>query len=147
MGWRYTAVLIALGLAACSDYPRDCDGTLDGVRTSRTIRLGLAPTAAIDRPMLARLTARLGEETDARMRVIAGPQEELLARLELGDLDLVVGSFVEDSPWLADAALIEPLTSRPAGDRKIGLALVTRNGENAWIGLLERTVRDLRGER
>lgn len=147
MGWRSSAALFALGLTACGDYPRDCVGTLDSVHESRTVRLGLAPTATVDRPMLARLTTRLGDAADARIEFVSGPEEELLARLERGDLDVVAGSFVEDSPWLADAALIEPLTSRLAGDRKIGLALVARNGENAWIGMLERTVRDLRGER
>lgn len=142
-----TVALLALGLVACGDYPRDAEGTLDTIRARHTIRLGLTPTASADWPVLERLTARLGKATGARMQVTGGPEEELLAKLERGDLDLVAGHFVDDSPWLADAALIEPLTSRPAGDRKIGLALVARNGENAWIGLLERSVRDVRADK
>jgi len=145
MGWQFIAAFAALGLAACADYPRDAEGTLDAVHERRTIRLGLGPTAAADRAVLERFIGTLGQSTGARMQTVAGPQEELLAKLEHGEIDLVAGHFVEDSPWLADVALIEPLTTRPSGDRKIGLALVARNGENAWIGLIERTVRDVRG--
>lgn len=146
MGWQFVAVLAALGLAACADYPRDAEGTLDAIRERGTIRLGVSSTAATDRAVLERFVASLSQATEARMQTLAGPEEELLAKLEHGDLDLVAGQFVDDSPWLADTALIEPLTSRRAGDRKIGLALVARNGENAWIGLVERTVRDVRAE-
>lgn len=140
----YIAAIAALALAACADYPRDAEGTLDDVRSSGTIRLGLAPTAAADRPELRRFLGKLGQATGAQMQSIEGSEEELLAKLENGEIDLVAGRFAEDSPWVAHAALIEPLSSRPAGKRKIGLALAARSGENAWIGLLERTVRDVR---
>lgn len=76
------------------------------------------------------------------MDFVEGDQERLLAQLEEGELDLVAGQFAEDSPWIADVTLIEPLTEQTVGQRKVGLTLVARNGENAWIGLLERTVRN-----
>ena len=147
MGRIVVIVALMCGLAACDSYPRDSAGTLDSVRARQTIRLGLASTERTDQPILDRLSAELGKATGARIQVTGGSEEELLARLEHGELDLVAGHFAEDSPWLADAALIEPLASRPVGERNIGLALVARNGENAWIGLLEATVRDVRGDR
>lgn len=147
MWCRSPIIILLCGLAACTYYPRDAEGTLDTIRANRTIRFGLAPTASADRPILERFTAELNTSTGARMQVTGGSEEELLAKLEHGELDLVAGQFAEDSPWLADAALIEPLTSRTVGERSIGLALVARNGENAWIGLLEATVRDVRGDR
>lgn len=146
--WRRASIMLLLcGLAACTDYPRDAESTLDSIRATQAIRLGLAPTAIADRPIFDRFIAELNTSTGARMQVTSGSEEELLARLEHGELDLVAGHFAEDSPWLADAALIEPLTSRPVGERRIGLAVVARRGENAWIGLLERTVRNVRGEK
>ncbi len=147
MRWPYIAALAALALAACADYPRDAEGTLDNVRARGTIRLGLGTAVTADRAVLGRFTGKLRQATGARLQTVTGPEEELVAKVEHGELDVVIGQFAEDSPWLAHAALIEPLSSRPAGKRKVGLAPVARNGENAWIGLLERTVRDVRDER
>ena len=54
----------------------------------------------------------------------------------------MIGAFAEDSPWGTDVAILEPLSKRAVGGRVIGLAPVAANGENRWIGLLERTIRD-----
>jgi hypothetical protein len=132
---------VALACAGCH-YPRDIGGTADTVRKNGTIRIGLAPSEQSEDAAARRFVSALERATDARARFERAPAEALLARLETGDLDLVLGDFAEDSPWLDDAALIEPLSRRIVGERVIGLAPVARNGENAWIGLVERTVRD-----
>ena len=140
--------MIALGaMLACAgcDYPRDIEGTSEKVRASGTVRIGLAEFAPSARPAALRFVAAVERASGARARFERAPAEALLARLEAGKLDLVLGDFAEDSPWLDDAALIEPLTRRIVGERVVGLAPVARNGENAWIGLVERTVRDSRG--
>lgn len=135
-------MLAALVLAACADYPRDAEGTLDAVRDRGTIRVGVTEIPPSDMIVLQNVGRDLGRATGARMDLMVGDQERLLAQLEEGEIDIVAGLLAEDSPWIADVALIEPLTEQPAGQRKIGLTLAARNGENAWIGLLERTVRD-----
>ncbi len=86
--------------------------------------------------------SRLAAATGARARIRQGASETLLADLEHGELDLVLGEFAGDSPWRADVAILEPLSTRKVGRHRIGLSPVARNGENAWIMLLERLARD-----
>jgi hypothetical protein len=144
---RGVIVLSLLLLSACTDYPRDIDGTLDRVRESRELRIGETPILAKDRRLARNFVTRLARATGALPRISTAPEERQLARLEQGELDLVIGEFAEDSPWAEHAALIEPLTVRRVGERKLGLAPVARNGENAWIAVVEREVRNARAER
>jgi hypothetical protein len=90
---------------------------------------------------------RIERATGARAQLDRGPLESQLARLDEGELDLVLGEFAEDTPWLASVAVIEPLTSRKKGKRRFEIAPVTRNGENRWVALVEREVRDSRQAR
>ena len=81
--------------------------------------------------------------TGARATIEAGPLESQLARLEEGELDLVIAELSENSPWAGPVAVIEPLGLRREGERKLGLSPVAANGENQWIALVEREVRNL----
>ena len=145
---RTLSTLLALGLAASAcDYPRDIEGTRESVAERGIVKVGVAGIRHEDEATARRFLARIGEVARARVVTTPGTTDELLAMLEHGELDLVVGEFAEDSPWNADVALIEPLTTRVVGTRTLGLAPVARNGENAWIGLVEREVRDARAGR
>lgn len=135
------ALIIMLTCTGCN-YPRDVEGTTDRVRSSGTLRVGLAETAPSDTPSARLFIAAMERASGAKGQLERAPAETLLARLESGELDLVLGDFADDSPWINDVALMEPLTSRVVGERVVGLAAVARNGENEWIGLVERTVRD-----
>jgi DNA-binding transcriptional LysR family regulator len=141
-------IILILGLmllAACGPWPRDIEGTRDRVETSRIIRVGIPPLGAQDRALAATYLGRLARATGAQPRLEPGAAEPLLARLEAGELDLVLGEVARDSPWLDAVAVIEPLAERPLGERVIGFGPIARNGENRWIMLLEREVRDQRG--
>ena len=140
---RLVCVPLLMLVAGCGAYPRDTQGTLNRVEQTRLLRVGLANLDPADVDTAKSYIARLERQTGAKAQVTSGGSERLLARLEAGDLDLVLGDFAEDSPWLASVALIEPLTTRTVGERMIGLAPVTANGENRWVALLERTVRDM----
>ena len=76
--------------------------------------------------------------------VIDDHLQRLVPRLEAGELDLVIGEIAEDSPWRTEVSVIEPLSEHSLGERTIGLSPIARNGENRWVMLLEREVRDLR---
>lgn len=141
---RSIAAAAVLTLAACANYPRDIAGTLDQVRESKTLRVGYTAIRPEDRRTAQAFVARLERVTGATAQAGDGPAEHQLARLEDGKLDLIVGDFADDTPWLSDVAVIEPLSERREGKRKIGLAAVAANGENRWIMLLEREVRDMR---
>lgn len=132
------AWLLPLLLAACGPIPRDPEGTLDRVRASHVIRVGVVAggTDAEWRPLLARIAAATG----ARPQAKAGGLEPLLLRLEEGELDLVVGgAFAEDTPWVSRVTL-GPVLHRQA---KVAHHMVARNGENTWITLIEREARAL----
>ena len=145
---RIALLLGALAtLGACDrDVPRDIDGTLERVRAAHVIRVGLiqGPAADAQRPRISALLARLRAATGAAPRVAWGAAEPLLAALEDDQLDLVIGEIAQDSPWQTDVTVIEPLTERAIGQRRLGLSPIARNGENAWIVLVEHETRDLR---
>lgn len=133
-------------LAACGVLPRDIEGTRDRVQESRVVHVGVfqGTLAGPDRPRTLVFLDRLRRATGASPQVIAGDAEPLLARLEAGELDLVIGEVATDSPWVTGVAVIEPLAERRIGGRTIGLSPIARSGENSWIMLLEREVRDTR---
>lgn len=132
-------------LAACGAWPRDIEGTRDRVEASRIIRVGVAERSlsGSDRTLALAYLNRLGRATGARPRFVTGAAEPLLARLESGEIDLVIGPIAQDSPWIDEVAVIEPLAEHDVGGRTIGLSPIARNGENSWIMLLEREVRDM----
>jgi hypothetical protein len=134
-------------LGACGlDFPRDIDGTLARVRATHVIRVGLiqGPAAEQDRPSISAFLARLRAATGAAPQVIRGSAEPLLAALEDDQLDLVIGEIAQDSPWMTEVTVVEPLAERTVGQRRLGLSPIARNGENAWVMLVEHETRELR---
>lgn len=135
---RRISVLFALALVgACSDLPRDPEGTTDKVRASGTIRLGMIEGAAPD-PASEAVLERVAKKTGARIERVPGHAEKLLEDLEGGGLDLVYGHFADDSPWFGHVHLGKPPgtdVAPPKSQRWPRFAF--RNGENGWIALLE----------
>lgn len=109
---------------------------------SGTLRVGLIDDPRpFDRGRTATLIARLAQETGAKPRIARGAAEPLLADLEAGRLDLVIGPFTADSPWKIMVALGPPLaTSGPEGAR-LQWQAAARNGENRWIMTVEQASR------
>lgn len=132
------AMMLATGLSACADIPRDPEGTEDRVRATQVIRLGMVAGAAPD-PAAEETLARLERATGALAERTTGPGEQLLEGLETGEYDLVYGHFAEDSPWAAGVHLGTPPggpDSAPASLRLPRFAF--RMGENGWIAEVER---------
>ena len=142
---RYPPILACLLLAACGPYPRDIEGTLDRIEQTHVLRVGLADLRPKDQPAAQRFIGRIEQATGASAEIHTDHLEGQLARLEEGELDLVIGEIAEDSPWLPSVAVIEPLAKRREGKRVLGLSPVAANGENRWVALLEREVRDSTG--
>jgi hypothetical protein len=142
-GWP---ILLLLTLTACGPYPRDIDGTLADIEGTQVIRVGFANLRAEDLPSAEGFVARIEDATGARARVDTAPAETQIARLEDGQLDLVIGEFAEDTPWGTEVAILEPLGWRQVGARRLGLSPVAPHGENRWIALLEKAIRDRAAE-
>jgi hypothetical protein len=144
----HLALLAALWIVPAScGLPKDSEGTLERVRQSHQLRVGLilaAPGAPIEEPASA-LLARLAAATGAAPRLLPGDAEPLLSRLEEGELDLVVGRFTASSPWSTLVTLSPPLATTKQGETEIILAAAMQNGENEWISLVEREARALPG--
>ena len=141
-------LLLCLALAGCG-LPRDTEGTLERVRVERSFRVGLVATGEA-KPAVAEAEAllrRLSASTGATPRLEAGAAEPLLARLEAGELDLVIGRFVDRSPWEKRVSIAPAVQSSisGAGARSHQLAAATRHGENAWIALVHRASRAVAG--
>jgi polar amino acid transport system substrate-binding protein len=140
-------VAAVLLLTACgTSFPADPDGTLDRVR-SGTLRVG----ASIAPPWLeqagdgaptgreADLVLGFAESLNAEVEWETGGEEQLIAMLERGELDLVVGGLTSKSPWNSKVALTRPYTeveNRWGETEKHVFAAVP--GENAFLLEVER---------
>jgi hypothetical protein len=134
-------------MAACGPYPDDISGTLVRIEQGGKVRIGLTHLRPDDELAARRFVARIERATGAKAALDRGPAESQLARLEEGNLDLVISEFAADSPWAGSVTIVEPLASRRSGKRGFDLAPVARSGENRWIALVEHEVRDMGARR
>src|SRR5690606_27027493 len=136
-----STVILAAIAAACADLPRDPEGTTERVRHAHEIVLGEVAGAPLS-PGVGRTLDRVAARLDPGVETVSGHGEDLLGRLEKGEVDLVYGHFAASSPWAARVHFGTPLGSR----RNIGKdervpRFAFRNGENGWIALVERATR------
>jgi hypothetical protein len=143
---KWPALLLLLpALSGCGEFPRDQAGTLDRVREKKVVRVGLVGGAAPS-PHAAKLRAlveRSAAAAGARPQLVQEASEPLLLKLEAGELDLVVGEFDRASPWYRRVHLLPPLARVQSGEAEIETTAAARNGENAWIMLVEREAKAL----
>lgn len=139
--------LILLCLAGCGGMPEDPEGTLDRIRSERVIRVGrVEGGSAADASAWRRVLARLEASTGARTILRSGPLEPSLLELEAGAVDLVVGGrFDEDTPWKTRVTLGPPIGRIETPRGATSAHIVARNGENAWIMLVQRETRAAAG--
>jgi len=109
--------LAALVLAGCS-LPRDPEGTLQRA-TGGTIRAGVnarEPWARLEGEVPADVEVDLIEgfarEIDAEVRWLPGAEAELMAALETGQLDVIVGGLESTNPWAGSVTLTHPYLRR-----------------------------------
>lgn len=141
---RLGAIAFSLMFVApggCAEPPRDPGGTTERIRRSGAILLGEvegAPRSPEGEAVLAGVAARL----DARLVRTAAPGEELLEKLEQGEIDLVYGRFAMKSPWAKHVHFGSPLGGRETVGRDERVPrFAFRHGENGWIMRIEREIR------
>lgn len=113
------------------------------MRAERSFRIGLVAPLSGNDPKIEALLRRVARVSGARGRLESGDAEPLLNRLEEGELDIVIGRFEAASPWKRLVSFSPPLRVEKHGKTKFHLVAAMRNGENAWIGLVEREARDV----
>jgi hypothetical protein len=138
--------LMLLGLAGCGDIPKDPEGTLDRIRSEHLIRVGrVEGGSAADATAWRQVLARLEASTGARPVFRSGSLEPSLLELEAGKLDVVVGGrFDEKTPWKTRVTLGPPVGRIETPDGVTASHIVVRNGENAWIMLVQRETKAAR---
>lgn len=142
----FLALLLAASLAACSDIPRDAEGSLKRIREEKSFRVGLISGSDDREGRGRRLIEAAAAEAGATPQVTTDAAEHLLTRLEEGEIDLVVGAMAKKSPWASKVHASKPLS--PAAEKDpVSLVALARNGENAWISLLYRQVEQVREQR
>jgi hypothetical protein len=132
------ATLIAFCLAGCGYFPQDPEGTFDKVQETRVIRVGIErqpPSEA------TRLLRQIEAATGAKARISEGGVEPLLAKLDKGEIDLVIARFGKETPWAAEAALSPPINIDGSGETATEWRAAMRGGENRWIMLVETRAR------
>jgi polar amino acid transport system substrate-binding protein len=145
------AALLAVGVGGCG-IPRDPESTLDRVRGG-TLRAGITAsepwtTLVGGRPggVEVELVERFAAELGATVEWVDGSEADLMAALEVRELDLVVGGLTADTPWQAKAAITRsyattrvvvavPADQPPPGDIA-GVRVAVEVGSDA-AGILE----------
>jgi ABC-type amino acid transport substrate-binding protein len=127
------ALLVTSG---CSDIPRDAAGTLDKIRQSGVMRVGIVSDAARPPEEMERIVAQLAKETGSRPLIAEGSPEALLPKIEDGALDIVIGRFAPDSPWNMRVTFLPALEEMDVKKGVTAPVAAVRNGENDWVELV-----------
>jgi membrane-bound lytic murein transglycosylase MltF len=131
-------LLLCPAVAGCTlQVPTDPDGTLDQVRSSGVLRAGASPSPGrveIDGDVPSgpevSLVEGFADSVGAEVEWTVAGEEHLVSLLEDGSLDVAVGGFSDQNPWVARVAL-----TRPYADTRV---LMAPMGENELLSELER---------
>ena len=141
------AMLLAAMLlmaSGCSDIPRDAAGTLDRVRQTGSLRVGMvSDTDRLPVEAESNLIAQLAHETGSRPAITRGSTEILLPKIEKGELDIVVGRFAPESPWSTRVTFLPAPEHMDAKKGEAASAVAVRNGENGWVTLIYKHTSNL----
>lgn len=141
-------------LASCGELPRDPEGTLDRV-SGGTMRVGITdndPWAIYDEGESTGAEVRIlegfAQDIDAEIEWHPGTEEDLMAALEVRELDAVIGGLTSTNPWSAKVALTHPylttsvVVAVPSGSEVpediAGIEVAVEKGTEQ-AGVLEKT--------
>jgi polar amino acid transport system substrate-binding protein len=126
--------------------PADPENTLERV-TGSTMRVGVSPNppwtdiSGAGKPTGTEvdLVREFAGTLQAQIEWVVGGEQPLIAALERGELQVVIGGFTSDTPWTEKAAITKPYaeTKDPEGKRK-KLVMAAPMGENAFLLALEK---------
>lgn len=144
-----TGLLTAALLGGCGvSIPTDPDGTLERVRTSGELRVGVSPhppfTTLPESPGAAPggtevdLVAEFARAQGAEAVYVVEGEEELVRLLEEGELDVMVGGLTTRSPWSKKVGLTRPYLETPEHGTKVKHVMAVVRGENLLMSELER---------
>jgi polar amino acid transport system substrate-binding protein len=142
-----STTFVCLLAAGCGlTIPADPEKTLARVSGS-TMRVGVSPNppwtdisgAGEPSGTEVDLVRDFAGTLQAQVEWVVGGEQPLIAALERGELQLVIGGFTSETPWTEQAAITRPYaeTKDPEGMRK-KLVMASPMGENAFLLALEK---------
>lgn len=144
MGALLTALLTGCGV----QIPTDPDGTLEAVRSSGELRVGVSPhppfttlPAGEDQPpggTEIELVTGFARSVGAEPVFVVGGEEALVKQLEEREIDVLVGGLTATSPWSNKVAFTRPYATTPEDGKQVKHVLAVVPGENALLSELER---------
>ncbi|MFS0866289.1 transporter substrate-binding domain-containing protein [Microbacterium sp. 179-B 1A2 NHS] len=141
------SVLTILALGGCATVPADVDGTTDRI-SGGVLRVGITAnppwtdlSGAEPTGTEVELIEGFAREQDAEIEWTEGSESVLADALHEGALDVAVGGFTDDTPFMDKAALTDVYTETraPAGTEKH--VMLARAGENRLLVTLEEYLR------
>ncbi|WP_158297204.1 transglycosylase SLT domain-containing protein [Zhihengliuella sp. ISTPL4] len=138
------SVAIIAALAGCGAIPADVDGTVDRVQDGE-IRVGIThnpPWTDTTDPSgptgeEVRLVEEFAETLDATVVWTVDSEANLADRLHDHALDLAIGGFTDDTPWVDKAAMTVPFDDASTAGETKKHVMLTVLGENRFLTTLE----------
>lgn len=136
-------------LSGCgASFPADPDDSLQRVRSSGELRVGVSPHPPFTVAPTTADGAPTGSEVDL-VRSFAAAQgaepvwtvdgeEQLVELVKDDELDIIIGGLTDDSPWSDYVALTRPYRETTEDGRSVSHVMATNMGENALLTALER---------
>jgi len=142
LGATAVAMLVLTGCGV--QVPADPEGTLERVEGG-VMRVGVTENApwvelgADGEPSGTEpaLVAEFAERHGAEIEWTAGSEAVLAKALEAGELDLVIGGFLDDTPWSEFGAATRPYAETPSPEGPESHVMLAPMGENAFLVALE----------
>lgn len=134
--------------AACDAIPRDSAGALDQIRTSKTLRVGVADNppwiifesggvAGIETDIVERIAGEFG----ASVHYVRGSETELIEKLHAREVDLAAFGLDTRTPHSKHAALTRPyLKTREPGGKRRSHVLAVSQGESRLLFEVDRII-------
>lgn len=137
-----SAVLLLIGLTACGiTIPQDPEGTLKTV-AGGTLRVGVSENAEwVQLPHTGdpegiepALVEEFADTLDATIEWVPGAEHELADDLFHGELDMAIGGFGADTPWIKEAGMTRPYTeTTDERGKTVKHVMLVPLGENAFL--------------
>lgn len=146
-------LLLAVLLSGCG-MPTDPRGTLENVRSSGELIVGVSPSppwTVLERDSVTGSEVQLIEGFAARLGVrprwVIGGEQHLVDQLANGQVHLVIGGITSDTPWTSKVAPTRSYATSedPEGKQQQHVMLV-RLGENRFLSELERYLDEQTGK-
>ncbi len=136
---------LATMLTSCvSSIPVDPEDTLESVRNGQ-LQVGISPNSdfvkvdgKVPQGSEIELVEGFSKRLDASIKWTVAGEEQLVALLEAGELDLVAGGITAKTPWLEKVGVTRPYTTAVGVEGKEQkIVLLVPPGENALLSELE----------